>query len=105
MQGAHWTRPTGAPGPHWTTLVPGEVAVAPAAFLSHTGHCQLRNWGTRWTRRPNPYSDPQPWLPSVPPPDTLDLGVIPDLILDHTPLLPTLSAAARTSQSLYVSVE
>lgn len=32
-------------------------------------------------------------------------GLIPDLILEHTPLLPTLCAAARTSQSLYVSVE
>lgn len=76
MQGTHWTRPPGAPGPHWTTLVPGEVAVPPASFLSHTGHCQLRNWGMRWTRKPNPYGGPQPWLPSDPRPRHTGPGVI-----------------------------
>lgn len=97
-QGTHWTRPTGAPGPHWTTLVPGEVAVPPTSFPSHTGHRQLRIRGMRWTRKPSPCIGPQPT------PDTLDPGATPAAILSHTPLLARL-AAARASQSLYVSVE
>lgn len=51
--GQTWTWPTGTPGPHWTTLVPGEKAAAPTASLSpsHTGPHWLRIWEVRRTRK------------------------------------------------------
>lgn len=93
MQGTHWTRPTGPPGPHWTTLVPGEEAPPPASFLSHTGH----RIGGNGQERPTPAAVlSRGRLLSYP--DTLDLGVTPAVTLSHSPLLPTHRTATRPSQ-------